>query len=349
VTIEVIKPGLLSTLQDSGRHGFQHLGVLANGAMDIVAHRLANLLAQNEDDAATLELTLQGPHLKFHTDALIAITGAEMHATVDECRLPLWRPVWVRKGAELRFRFATRGCRAYLAVHGGFAAPLFLGSRSTYLRGALGGHHGRALVRGDILAIASNGTRVRAWRQATHGDDKSAQWADWGVSPHQLALLGEPGVIRVVAAGHMERFSTRARSVLLTQPFKLSAHADRMGYRLEGAMVDPPPRFEALSQAVAYGSVQVPPDGKPIVLMADRQPTGGYPCIAVVATVDLPQLAQMRPGDTFRFALIDLNEAQQLVLARERLLVRMANSFVARAEASAGHGEVRQLSCSIDR
>jgi antagonist of KipI len=331
LNIEVIKPGLLSTIQDSGRHGFQHLGVLANGAMDVVAHRIGNLLVGNEQDCATLELTLQGPHLRFHSDALIAITGADMEATVDGIRLPLWRPISVRAGTELHFGFATTGCRAYIAAQGGFAAPLFLRSRSTYLRGALGGHHGRALVRGDRLTLDTCQLPTRSKVAETeHG--KSARWPAWGVSSHQLARLSRPGVIRVLPAGHMERFSAKARSAFLTRPFKLSAQADRMGYRLEGAIIDPPPCFEALSQALAFGSIQVPPDGKPIVLMVDRQPTGGYACIAVVATIDLPQLAQMRPGDGLRFALVDVNEAQRLVLARERLLAAIASSFTAKAE-----------------
>jgi antagonist of KipI len=334
LNIEVIKPGLLSTLQDSGRHGFQHLGVLTNGAMDIVAHRIGNLLVGNEQHYATLELTLQGPHLRFTGDALIAITGADMAATVGGVRMPLWRPISVRAGTELRFAFATSGCRAYLAVQGGFAAPLFLGSRSTYLRGALGGHHGRALIGGDRLAIDNYRVSARLKVIETEPDNNEwARWPAWGVSSHRLARLSRPGVIRVLPARHTERFSAKARSAFLTQAFKLSAQADRMGYRLEsGAIVDPPSRFEALSQAVAFGSIQVPPDGKPIVLMADRQPTGGYPCIAVVATVDLPQLAQMRPGDGVRFELIDVSEAQQLLLARERLLAAMASSFAARLE-----------------
>lgn len=333
MNIEVIKPGLLSTLQDSGRHGFQHLGVLANGAMDVVAHRIGNLLVGNGPDCATLELTLQGPHLRFRGDALIAITGADMDAAVDGLRLPLWRPISVRAGRELRFGFASAGCRAYLAVQGGFAAPLFLGSRSTYLRGALGGHQGRALVRGDTLTIDDYPVPANPRLIETgQGNKESACWPTWGVSSHQLARLSRPGVIRVLSAGQTERFSSKARSALLTQPFKLSSQADRMGYRLEGALIDPPARFEALSQAVAFGSIQVPPDGKPIVLMADRQPTGGYPCIAVVVTIDLPQLAQMRPGDGMRFALVEVNEAQQLLLARERLLAMMASSFAARVE-----------------
>jgi biotin-dependent carboxylase-like uncharacterized protein len=239
----------------------------------------------------------------------------------------------VRAGTELHFGFATTGCRAYLAVQGGFAAPLFLGSRSTYLRGALGGHRGRALVRGDRLTIdIYQGSANLKLAESEPGNKESAHWLAWGLSSHQLAGLSRPGVIRVLPARHMERFSAKARAAFLTQPFKLSAQADRMGYRLESTLIDPPARFEALSQAVAFGSIQVPPDGRPIVLMVDRQPTGGYPCIAVVATIDLPQLAQMRPGDGVRFALIDVNDAQDLVLARERLLAAMASSFTARME-----------------
>lgn len=326
MTIEVIKPGLLTTVQDLGRLGYQRFGVVAGGAMDEWAHRLANLLVGNEHDEATLEITLQGPTLRFETQALVAVCGAEFAVRADRVPLPHGRPVLVRAGALLEFRALERGCRAYLAVRGGIRLRPVMGSRSTYVRAALGGLDGRALRKGDRLPIA---TYRPGWYPALEAalgkGGVPCAGTRWGLGP--TATSARAGPIRAVAGPQWEFFSQEGRALFLGTEFKVSVNSDRMGYRLAGATVKPRRAAELISEAVAFGTVQVPPDGTPIVLMADRQTTGGYPKIAQVAAVDLPRLAQTRPLEPLRFELVSLGEVQRLYLARERDLARLRESI----------------------
>lgn len=307
--IEVLAPGPLSSLQDLGRHGFQRLGVGPAGAMDEWSHRLANLLVGNAAAAATLEITLLGPTLRFHQAALIAVTGADLDARLDGQPLALAWPVRVAAGSVLTFGRRRLGCRAYLAVRGGYAVPSVMGSQSTALRAGFGGFEGRALRKGDRLAIRpSPGLPVRELPARPAG------------FPACDCPVPGPAPLRVHCGQQWQDFTEEARQRLQTEAYVVHRNSDRMGYRLAGPALALAAPLEMISEAVAFGTVQVPPDGQPIVLMADRQTTGGYPKIASVLAVDLPRLAQAVPGDTLRFTLSTLAEARALDAAREAAL-----------------------------
>ncbi len=310
MSITVLKPGLLSSFQDLGRFGYQHLGVSVGGAMDSRAHRLANLLAGNSEKQATLEVTLAGPTLRFDAPACIAISGAHLNPTLNKEPIPNNRPLIVRTGDVLAFGARAAGLRAYIAWNGGIELQSVLSSRSTYLRGGFGGYQGRALKAGDVLVMRRKLDSARL--------DELEQEL-WKIKVYLPAILGliPRSDIRVMRGAHTPLFTDTSIDDFLTTEYRISAQSERMGYRLEGARLSTKSSKQQLSEATSFGSVQVPPDGNPIVLMADRQTTGGYPKIAHVATVDLPVIAQCMPGETLRFTETTLAQAQQLDSQRE--------------------------------
>lgn len=321
MNIEVVKPGVLSTLQDLGRVGFQRFGVPACGVMDEWSHRIANVLVGNPEYEATLEITLMGPSLRFAEPALIAITGADLSPCVGEHAIPQGTPVLVRAGSQLDFGRRVAGVRAYLAVHGGFAVAPVMDSKSTYLRGAFGGFDGRALRKGDALPVAASGAEEAFMQLAAKLRAGTLPFVTFDDAPKAPAPSGgSPTAVRVIAGQQWGAFTPQAQQSLCVAEFRLSPQSDRMGFRFEGPKLALTEPLEMISDAVAFGTLQVPPDGNPIVLMADRQTTGGYPKIASVASVDLPVLAQMAPQQALRFTLISLEEAQRLYLARERAI-----------------------------
>lgn len=320
MSLSIIRHGLLTTVQDLGRPGYQHLGVVVSGAMDALALRVANLLVGNNEDAAGLEITLLGPTLRFEADHLLALTGADLSPTFDGQPAPMHRPVAVRAGTVLAFGAARAGCRTYLAVAGGLAVPLVLSSRATYLRAALGGWHGRALQAGDELPVFEPTATGRQLRQAVASASLAASWvaARWtpgsALCPHPHA---QP-LIRAVRGPEYGQFAETSQRAFWREPFTITPAADRMGYRLSGPALERVTTPELLSSAVTFGTVQVPPGGQPIALLADAQTTGGYPRLAQVCSVDFPALAQARPGQQLRFQEVSLAEAQALYLAQER-------------------------------
>ena len=313
--IEVLKPGAQSQLQDLGRHGHQHLGVPVCGAMDEWSQRLANLLVGNDEQAATLEIVLTGPSLRFHGPAQIALCGADLSARLDGTPLPLHCRVDLPAGALLEFGPRASGLRVYLALRGGFAAPLVMGSRSTFVRGGFGGLEGRALRRGDVLTVA----------QPLPALPPASTAAAPELTLPRPALAGEDGslLLRVIPGEHWALFTPAAQVLLSQARYRISPQSDRMGYRLEGPPLQRELGGELISEGVAFGAIQVPADGQPIVLMAERQSTGGYAKIAHVASVDLPLLAQAAPQQWLRFAPIALETAQTLYLEREHRLAAL--------------------------
>jgi len=298
--MRIARAGLMTTVQDLGRTGHRASGVPRSGPMDLFAFRVANLLAGNSEDAAGLEITLSGPELEFSEAARIAICGAEFSG------LQSWRPLDVPAGARVRFAQCRKGCRAYLAIAGGISVPPVLGSRSTYLRGGLGGFHGRALCDGDVLEIGS----------VPKGQAPRGPAASFFVAPSLLPAYAASPTLRVVRGAQAGEFD----GSLFAEEFVVTPHSDRMGLRLSGKAIVRRSGGELASAPVAPGTIQVPPDGQPIVLMADAQSLGGYPQAAHVAAVDLPVLAQVCPGDLVRFREVPLDEAQLLILRREREL-----------------------------
>ena len=339
MSLRIIRPGLLTTVQDLGRFGYQQDGLLVSGAMDARALRVANLLVGNEETAAGLEITLLGPTIRFTADHLIALTGAPLTATLDGRPLGLNRAVLAAAGSELACGLALAGCRACLAVAGGVAVPLVLGSRSTYLRAGFGGHAGRALRAGDALPVGLPSPLGDRIRQGLSGPATSATDAPAAASvaagftpgPELCPLPAAQPVLRAVRGPEYAQFSTESQLAFWQQPFTITPAADRMGYRLHGPVLARPDGPELLSSAVTFGTVQVPPGGQSIVLLADHQTTGGYPRIAQVISVDFPALAQARPGQSLQFQEVSLEAAQTLYLAQEQRLRMLRQALLLRA------------------
>ena len=303
--ITIVKPGLLTTIQDLGRWGHQVVGVPVAGPMDMFSHRLANQLVANAEDAAALEITLIGPELEFETDARVAATGAIFDMTCDERPVAHSESVVIQKGQRLKFGRLHQGARAYLAIGGGVQTDPILGSRSTHLVSHMGGCDGRALVAGDRLLIGNDvaGPSVRK-------------------APGFHLPTGGRARLRVIPGPQADWFTEDAMKTLTSVSFRVSPRSNRMGYRLEGPPLVRSREGEPISEPVGIGAIQVPNAGEPILLMADRQTAGGYPKIGHVITADLPLAAQLAPGDFIEFVLSSRQEAVAALIARERQLLR---------------------------
>jgi antagonist of KipI len=305
-----MRPGLLTTVQDLGRHGLQHVGLSPGGAMDPVSLTLANALVGNPPGAAALEITVIGPELLFEHDTLVALCGAEFQGA-----FPHNRPVLARAGDRLAVGRAVRGARAYLAVAGGFAIEPVLGSCSTYLPGHFGGLEGRALRHGDALPLVED---VSAERFAAL-KRRSGASVRWSVPPLTVPDR-EPIVVHAIEGQHFADFDAAAQRLFFDTVWKVAPESNRMGFRLAGPALVRTATEEILSGPTTLGSVQVPANGLPIALMADHQTTGGYPRIAEIVSADVPRVAQMAPGATLHFALCSLETARELRLdAKTRL------------------------------
>ncbi|MGG3874757.1 biotin-dependent carboxyltransferase family protein [Brevibacillus laterosporus] len=329
MSIRVIKPGLLTLIQDQGRFGFRKYGVVTSEAMDPLALRIANMLVGNSEQLATLEMTLTGAELAFEHDSLIAITGADLSFTINGERLPMWRPIFIRAGTVMKGGGCRTGCRAYVAVAGGIEVEQVLGSRSTYARAGMGGYQGRSLQTGDYLSVGEQADVTRAflknWHQRLAKKTSVESWAsvDWSVSAECLATYRRNPQVRISRGTHFSLFTSESQQHLFHSSYKITPQSDRMGYRLQGAVLQLAEPIELLSEAVAFGTIQVPTEGYPIILLADRQTTGGYPRIGQVATVDLPILAQMRPGEEIMFTEISRDESEQLLVEREQFIMEL--------------------------
>lgn len=322
MSLEILKPGLLTTIQDTGRYGYQKQGVMVNGPMDSFALRIANLLVGNDEREGALEITLLGPKIRFAEQMLIAVCGADLSPRIGGQPLPSWRPVLVQAGSVLEFGASAEGCRAYLAVAGSFAVPEVLGSRSTFLRAGIGGYQGRALQAGDVLTLRSSSEQARlriAQLAGVAGNDPFIA-TDWAVSRELLPAYRTNPVLRVMRGAQFDEFEPASQAQFWGSAFTVTPQSDRMGYRLQGELLALSEARELLSEAVTAGTIQVPSDGQPIILLADRQTTGGYPKIAQIAAVDLPVIAQVKPGEHVRFQEISVAEAEALYIAREREL-----------------------------
>jgi biotin-dependent carboxylase-like uncharacterized protein len=298
--LEALKPGLFTTVQDLGRRGYQASGVSVAGAMDPLALRLANELVGNAHDGAGLEVTLLGPRLKALRPCTAAVTGAMVELTLNGRPAPLSQALELKAGDELEIGRTTRGARAYLAFGGGVEVPAVLGSCSTYTRAGFGGMQGRALQAGDRLALGSPGG----------GPTRS--------SLPQAPLPEDDGAsVRVVLGPQDDHFSSETVEDFLDTAFEISSDADRMGYRLSGHPVKHAGPAEIVSDGVVLGSIQVPPHGNPIVMLADRASMGGYPKIATVISADVRLVAQCRPGMRLRFRRVSPAEGRDALLEQE--------------------------------
>jgi antagonist of KipI len=318
-TFRIVTGGLQTTIQDLGRVGYQSLGVPGGGAMDRDALRIANLLVGNDDGDAGMEAALIGPAIAFDQPTLIAIAGGDLEASVNGAPAPLWHPMMIPRGGTLRFGRARFGCRAYVAVAGGVDVPEVFGSRSTYLRAEFGGYEGRALRSGDVLQTGQPSALSAKMAAALPEYGAVAPWSIGGTLRPQYS---DDVIVRLMPGAHTSELNEPSLDRLFEATFRVSSSSDRMGYRLEGAELTLGTPAELLSEGVVFGTMQLPPGGAPIVLMADGQTTGGYPRIGEVATVDLPLMAQLKPGDRVRFRPISVPDAQQEYLDHERELAQ---------------------------
>jgi len=320
MSITVLRPGLLTSIQDLGRNGYQKHGVIVSGGMDSYSLRIANLLVGNEESEAVLEITLTGPSLELGEDALLAITGGDLSPTIDGKPVPMWRPVYIKRGSVLKFGACKSGCRSYLAVAGGYSIPEVMGSKSTYLRAGIGGFQGRALQKGDVLRCNSpQGQSVRLMQQLARKTSSGAFVSTaWYFGRTHIPHHSRPTKVRVMRGRQFEQFTGDSKNQFFHQLFQVTPQSDRMGYRLSGPALKLDQSLELISEAVTFGTIQVPPDGNPIILLADRQTVGGYPKIAQMAMVDVAIVAQIKPGETIGFQEISLAEAERLYIEREK-------------------------------
>ena len=291
--------GLLTTVQDTGRWGYQHYGVSVSGAMDMAAHRRANRLVGNPPEAATLEITLVGPALRFETAMRVAVAGATFELRLDASDVSTETVLHAHPDQRLAFGRRTAGARAYLAAAGGFTVVPVLGSRSTHVRSGMGGLEGRALRAGDRLAV---GPALGVPRR----EPAAARWT--------RCLPFGGARVRVLPGPHAGLFDPAALRRLETGRYTIRPESDRMGYRLDGRPIAGPDGLSLLSQGLPLGAVQILPSGGAIVAMADRQTAGGYPRVATVVTADIPVLGQLAPGDWIEFERCDLQAARKALL-----------------------------------
>lgn len=317
LTIE--HPGLLTTPQDAGRRGSAHLGIGHSGAADLPALRLANVLAGNPADACTLEMTLLGPTLVFDGDTCVALTGAPLaKARVGDIALPMWQPVRVPRGTCLTLGPMTQGCRSYLAVAGGIEVMPWRGSRSTDINAGLGPLP-RALAAGDTLPVGRPAN-------TPPGD------GSWSLDPRPWFDTSSPRRIRLLPGSHSDRLDPASRAALTRDTFRINRDSNRVAVRLDGPRLALAEPLEPVSEGVVTGTMQLPSGGQPIIMGCEHPVTGGYPRIGQVAAVDLPVLAQCRPGDTVAFEWIGREQALNLLAKRERALERLFHDIHARLE-----------------
>ena len=325
--LEIIEPGLLTTIQDRGRYGYQRFGVPVSGAMDTFALRAANLLVGNDQGAAALEMTVLGPRIRFLDDTWFALAGADLSPTLDGVPVVSWQTISAKKDSVLSFQGAQDGMRSYLAVAGGFDVPLVMGSRSTYTKTAMGGFEGRPLKPGDVLSSLDAAS--------------DAEFVELKLPEHiQAPTYGHKHQVRVILGPQKEAFTSSGIDTFLNSEYTVTIQSDRMGYRLEGPVIEHVSGPDIVSDGIPLGAIQVPGDGRPIVLLTDRGTTGGYTKIATVISTDIGILAQALPGDTITFQAIAIEDAHAILHDQEAALLTLAWA--------AGVGPPPKLNITVD-
>lgn len=303
-TMRVLEAGMLTTVQDLGRDGYGPMGVSPSGAADTVALRLGNRLVGNPEHAAALEMTLVGGAFVFRDDAVVALTGSDFGATLDDVAVVPWTSLPVRAGVTLRVGATRTGARAYLCVHGGLVVKRFLGSASTHVMTGLGGFDGRALRKGDELRVG----------------DPTEPFRRRAVARRVLERLVPRKTLRVTAGEQSDWFSEAARRTLYESGYRVLEQSNRMGVRLDGPPIPGQRGGEMITEGVPLGAIQVPSGGLPIILFVEQQSTGGYPKIANVISADIASLGQLRPRDEVRFQMTTFDAARALWIEHERLV-----------------------------
>jgi antagonist of KipI len=322
--MKIIKAGIQDTVQDLGRYGYQHLGINPGGVMDRFSAAMANLLIGNNINKAVIELHFPASVFMFQKPALIAISGADFAPTINGENIPINHPVLINKNSILQFHKIVKGARAYIAVGGGFNVPVWLHSASTHLKAKTGGYHGSALQKedeiqyGNVDVVSSILGEKEFFVLPWKADDK---WGD-----------KKDGEILVLPGNEWSRLTEAAKESFTMTSFVITNQSDRMGYRLNNLPLPVITREEIISSGVSFGTVQLLPDGKLIVLMADHQTTGGYPRIAHVISVHHSKLAQMKAGDKIHFLLTDQQTAENLFIKQQQHLQHLRNACKFRLE-----------------
>lgn len=310
--MKVIKPGLCTTIQDIGRIGYQQYGIPVSGVMDEFAFRVANFLVEADENNAVLEIPYLGPTLEFDFDVTIAITGANLNPKINGQDITMWRSMNIKKGDVLTFSSMKSGARAYLAFAAEIDVPLVNGSKSTLLKSKLGGFEGRQLNIGDVVNFKN--PKLVEKRKI--------------LASKYIPQYLKSEEIRVVLGPQDDYFTEKGIKTFLNSEYEITKEADRMGMRLEGEFIEHKNKADIISDAAVFGSIQVPGNGKPIILLADRQTTGGYTKIATVIKADLPKLAQMITGNKIRFKNLNIEEAEQEYRNFYNRLEEIKNSMV---------------------
>lgn len=328
MSVTVLKPGLLSTIQDSGRKGYGKLGIVVSGAMDTFSLKLANILVGNDINEACIEITVLGPKLKISKDSLIAITGGDLSPKLNGMNIENNKPIYIKKDSILSFGAAIKGCRSYIALAGGFDVSKVLGSRSTYIRGNIGGIDGRNLIKGDVINIrertASSDKIINSLLKYREKDGFIE--AGWYVK-NIINYNFKNQVIRVFEDQQYDLVERNSLYKFYKSLYVISQSSDRMGYRLKGSRIKFREKIEMISGEVSLGTIQIPPDGNPIILLADRQTAGGYPKIAHVIAADIPVLAQLQPSSTISFKKVTLREAEKINYDNYKYLNEIKNAI----------------------
>ena len=314
MSITVLNPGLLTTVQDMGRIGYQQFGVSVSGVMDPRATSIANILVGNQGGEAVLECTMLGPQLRFDAANCIAITGGDLGPTLDGKPIPNYCAVSVEAGQVLRFTGPKTGCRAFIAFAGGLDIPVVMGSRSTYMKAKIGGLEGRKLAKDDVIAFRAPKTQLKNMK-------------DRNLYPEFVPR--DVYTVRVVMGPQDDAFTDAGVKTFLSETYTVTPEFDRMGCRLEGAVVEHKESGDIISDGIAFGAIQVPSAGKPIIMLADRQTTGGYTKIANVITADFRIIGQLKAGDKVRFEKVSIAHAQDALLT-QRAALRLLRKSVDR-------------------
>jgi antagonist of KipI len=304
-SILIEQAGMLTTIQDTGRVGFQQFGMPVCGAMDTLSCQLANLLLGNDPGAACLETTIVGPTIRFNSQTYFAITGADLQPMLNKLAIAHYTPFLAHQNDVLSFKGIKTGCRAYIAFSGGIDVPAIMGSKSTYLLGNVGGYYGRALKNGDVVPII----------------EPAGKPPNISIPLELYTIYNQNEPVRIIPGPEATRYRMRAYGKMLETTYTISTNSNRMGYRLNGKPIKIKDDLaNIISSSTPPGTIQLPADGLPIILLADRQTTGGYARLGVVASVDLPVVAQLMPGESIRFQEIKVEQAQALYLEQQMML-----------------------------
>ena len=314
MSITVLNPGLLTTVQDQGRIGYQQFGVSVSGVMDPRSASLANILVGNDEKEAVLECTMMGPHLQFNQANCIAITGGDLMPTLDGKPIPNYTAVKVEAGQVLKFTMPKTGCRAFIAFAGGLDIPEVMGSRSTYMKAKIGGVEGRKLAKDDVIGFRAPKAELKNMNFRSMASE---------------FVPRKEYTVRVVLGPQVDYFTDAGIQPFLTEVYSVTAEFDRMGCRLEGEAIAHKDGGDIISDGIAFGAIQVPSSGKPIIMLGDRQTTGGYTKIANVISVDFRILAQLKQGDKVRFEKVSVKAAQDALLTQRAAQKTIRNALEA--------------------